>query len=68
MSLRRRGKNNHKSVIVDQLRFLGSASAGLALGVPLVSVQGHPVGPLPVSEGIHAVRQAEGDHSTCGEM
>ena len=68
MSLRRRGKNNHALQIFGQLRFLGSASSGLGLGVPFVSVQGHPVGPLPVSEGIHAVRQAEGDHSTCGEM
>ena len=59
MSLRRRGENNYKSVIFDQVRFLGSASAGLALGVPLVSVQGHPTGTLPVGEGIHAVRQKE---------
>ena len=43
MSLRRRGKNNHESVSFDLLRFLGSASAGLVLRVPLVSVQGHPV-------------------------
>ena len=64
MSLRRRGKNNPKLAIFDKLIFLGSATAGLALGVPLVSVQGHPVGPLPVSEGIHAVRQAEGDYSS----
>jgi len=41
------------------LRRRGAAFRGHVLGVPPVTVQGHPAGPLPGCDGLHAVWEEE---------
>ena len=44
--------------------FSDAAFRGHVLGVPPVTVQGHPAGPLPGCDGLHAVWEEEYDHSS----